>query len=65
MKAMLKSHFGPAQQSLLEPQASIHGQAYYLEDNFVITHTGTELLTPGMPYTADEVEAVMREQARK
>ena len=48
-----------------EPQASIYGQAYYLEDNFVITHTGTELLTPGMPYTADEIEAVMREQARK
>lgn len=48
-----------------EPQASIHGQAYYLEDNFVITHTGTELLTPGMPYTADEIEAVMRAQARK
>jgi Xaa-Pro aminopeptidase len=48
-----------------EPQASIHGQAFFMEDNFVITHIGTELLTPGMPYTADEIEAVMRAQVRK
>jgi hypothetical protein len=48
-----------------EPQASIKGQSFYLEDNFIITRTGTELLTPGMPYTADEVESVMLSQARK
>jgi len=48
-----------------EPQASIHGQAFFMEDNFVITHTGTELLTPGMPYTADEIEAVMQSQDQK
>lgn len=36
-----------------EPQASIKGQSFYMEDNFVITRTGTELLTPGMPYPAD------------
>ena len=28
--------------------------------NYVITRTGTELLTPGLPYTAEEIEAVMR-----
>jgi len=36
-----------------------------MEDNFVITHTSTELLTPGMPYTADEIEAVMQSQDQK
>ena len=48
-----------------EPQASINGQSFYLEDNFVITRTGTELLTPGMPYTADQIETIVRTQARK
>ena len=48
-----------------EPQVSIQGQAFYLEDNFVITHTGTELLSPGLPYTADEIEAVMRKKGRR
>jgi Xaa-Pro aminopeptidase len=43
-----------------EPQASIHGQAFFMEDNFIITVSGTELLTPGMPYTAEEIEEVMR-----
>ncbi len=47
-----------------EPQASIKGQSFYLEDNDVITRTGTELLTPGLPYTADEIEGVMRGSAR-
>jgi hypothetical protein len=31
-----------------------------MEDNFIITVSGTELLTPGMPYTAEEIEEVMR-----
>jgi len=42
-----------------EPQASIKGHSFYLEGNFVITRTGTELLTPGMPYTADEIETII------
>lgn len=48
-----------------EPQASIKGLSFYLEDNFVITRTGTELLTPGMPYTAEEIEAVMQRSDQK
>ena len=48
-----------------EPQASINGQAFFLEDNFLITHSGTELLTPGMPYTADEIENAMRTKTHK
>ena len=47
-----------------EPIAVIGGQGYYLEDNFLITKTGVELLTPGVPYSADEIEAVMRPAGR-
>jgi hypothetical protein len=40
--------------------ASIAGQGYYLEDLFLITKDGTKLLTPGVPYSAEEIEAAMR-----
>jgi Xaa-Pro aminopeptidase len=43
-----------------EPIAQIDGQGFYLEDMFVITATGAEILTPGVPYTADEIESAMR-----
>jgi Xaa-Pro aminopeptidase len=42
-----------------EPIAQIDGQGLYLEDMFLITTTGAEILTPGVPYTADEIESVM------
>jgi hypothetical protein len=42
-----------------ESQEWIHGQAFFLQDNFVITYSGTELLASGMPSTA---EAIMRKQ---
>jgi Xaa-Pro aminopeptidase len=44
----------------LEPIASIDGVGYFLEDMYRITRDGTELLTPGLPTTADEIEAAMR-----
>lgn len=43
-----------------EPIVSIGGQGYYLEDMFVITKDGAELLTPGVPYSAEEIEAAMK-----
>jgi Xaa-Pro aminopeptidase len=43
-----------------EPIASIGGEGYYLEDLFLITKEGSELLTPGVPYSAEEIEAAMR-----
>jgi len=43
-----------------EPIASIDGEGFYLEDMFLITKEGTELLTPGVPYSAEEIEAAMR-----
>ncbi len=43
-----------------EPIASMDGQGYFLEDMFLITKTGAELLTPGVPYTAEDIESAMR-----
>ena len=43
-----------------EPIAEIGGQGYYLEDMFLITRNGAELLTPRVPYSAEEIEAAMR-----
>ena len=42
-----------------EPIASIDGQGFFLEDMYLITKGGAELLTPGVPYSADEIEAAM------
>jgi len=43
-----------------EPIASIDGQGFFLEDMYLITSTGAELLTPGAPYSAEAIEAAMR-----
>jgi Xaa-Pro aminopeptidase len=42
-----------------EPIASIDGQGFFLEDMYLLTKNGAELLTPGVPYSADEIEAAM------
>ncbi len=42
-----------------EPMYSEGGHAYYLEDMILVTETGHEVLSTGLPYTADEIEAVM------
>jgi Xaa-Pro aminopeptidase len=42
-----------------EPIASVGGQGYYLEDMFLITKDGAEKLTPGVPYSAEEIEEVI------
>ncbi len=43
-----------------EPIAAIDGQGYYLEDMILITRDGAEILTPGVPYTAEQIEAFMK-----
>lgn len=43
-----------------EPIASVDGQGFFLEDMYLITKDGAEILTPGVPYTAEEIEAAMR-----
>ncbi len=53
---------GPLQPGMViafEPIASVGGQGYYLEDMYLITRNGAERLTPGVPYTAEEVESAM------
>jgi Xaa-Pro aminopeptidase len=42
-----------------EPIASIDGQGYFLEDMYLVTDMGVELLTPGVPYSAAEIESAM------
>ncbi|HKR82550.1 MAG TPA: M24 family metallopeptidase, partial [Terriglobales bacterium] len=43
-----------------EPMGTVDGQAFFLEDMYLITANGAEVLTPGVPYSADEIEAAMR-----
>ena len=43
-----------------EPIASVDGQGFFLEDMYLVTKGGAELLTPGVPYSAEEIEATMR-----
>lgn len=42
-----------------EPMFSVDEDAFYLEDMILITETGHEILSKGLPYTAEEIEAVM------
>ncbi len=42
-----------------EPMFRFGPEAYYLEDMIVVTQTGYEVLSTGLPYTAEEIEAVM------
>ena len=43
-----------------EPIFSVGADAYYLEDMIHITATGAEILSTGLPYTAQEIETYMR-----
>jgi Xaa-Pro aminopeptidase len=38
---------------------TVDGDGFYLEDMIAVTTTGFELLTPGLPYAAREIEAAM------
>ncbi len=43
-----------------EPIFSVEGQGFYLEDMVLVTKDGHEILTPGLPYSADEIERATR-----
>lgn len=43
-----------------EPMISIGNNAYYLEDMWLITETGAENLTPGLPTSRQEIESFLR-----
>jgi Xaa-Pro aminopeptidase len=42
-----------------EPITVVDGQGFFLEDMYLIKKDGAELLTPGVPYSADEIEKAM------
>ncbi len=42
-----------------EPMFSVGADAFYLEDMILVTATGHEVLSVGLPYTAEEIEAMM------
>jgi Xaa-Pro aminopeptidase len=48
-----------------EPIFAVDGQGFYMEDMILVTETGYELLTPGLPYGAREVEVAMRSKRVK
>jgi Xaa-Pro aminopeptidase len=43
-----------------EPILTVGGVGLYLEDVLLVTPTGAEVLTSGLPYSATEIERVMR-----
>jgi Xaa-Pro aminopeptidase len=45
-----------------EPIASIGGQGYYLEDMYLIRKDGATVMTRGLPYTAEEMEAFLAQK---
>jgi Xaa-Pro aminopeptidase len=47
-----------------EPIASVESQSFFLEDMYLVTKHGAELLTLGVPYPAEEIEAAMSGASR-
>ncbi len=47
-----------------EPIFSVEGQGFYLEDMILVTRDGHEILTPGLPYSAGEIERATRANRR-
>jgi len=43
-----------------EPIFAVGGQGFYMEDMILITPTGHEILTKGVPSSAAEIERAMR-----
>ncbi len=56
MPAVLKAGMTVAYELMF----AVNGDGFYLEDMILIEPNGYRLLTPGLPYTASEIEAVMR-----
>jgi hypothetical protein len=42
----------------------VDGDGFYLEDMFAVTRNSHELLTPGLPYTAQETQTAMAARRR-
>jgi Xaa-Pro aminopeptidase len=48
-----------------EPIFSVDGQGFYLEDMILVMKAGYEILTPGLPYSAEDVERATRPRTEK
>ena len=48
-----------------EPIFAVDGQGFYMEDMILVTATGYEILTKGLPNTAAEIERAMRRPAKR
>jgi Xaa-Pro aminopeptidase len=53
-------HAPPGMVLAWEPIFSVDGQGFYLEDMVLITPSGAEVLTKGLPYASEEIENAMR-----
>ena len=42
------------------PRAAIHDVGIRIEDDAIVTETGCELISRGVPVKAEEIEALMR-----
>jgi Xaa-Pro aminopeptidase len=49
----------------LEPVVSLDGIGLYMEDMILVTPRGAEILTTGLPYSADEIELAMTHAKRR
>jgi len=43
-----------------EPKFAVENQGFYLEDMVLVKQDGYEILTPGVPYTATDIEKAMK-----
>ena len=44
-----------------EPMLDVDGVGLFLEDMVLVTESGYEILTPGLPYRSEEIEALMND----
>jgi len=48
-----------------EPLFTAAGQGFFVEDTFLITAEGHELLSPALPYATEDIEKSMKQKAHK
>jgi hypothetical protein len=53
-------HSGRERRSTLSRSPRLMARGFFLKDMYIITKDGAELFTPGVPYSAEEIEAAMR-----
>ena len=59
LPAVLRAGMSVAYELML----TVDGEGFYLEDMILVKNDGYEILTPGLPYTAREIEAAMATRA--